>query len=100
MECPRRHSRGRRINVSKTWTGLHDAEEGEPRKRENDTCSGHEINLQLMTRLTAEIIKDGMDPQFMANLSRMGQVAVPEPAVQIVSAELPSILRYYELQLC
>lgn len=35
--------------------------------------------------LIAEILKDGMDPQFMANLSRMGQVAVPEPAIQIVS---------------
>jgi hypothetical protein len=38
-----------------------------------------------MAGLTAEILKDGMDPQFLANLSRMGQVKVPEASVQVVS---------------
>ncbi len=28
-----------------------------------------------------------MDPQFLANLSRMGQVKVPEASVQVVSAQ-------------
>ncbi|BEI95109.1 hypothetical protein CcaverHIS631_0100580 [Cutaneotrichosporon cavernicola] len=30
-----------------------------------------------------QILKDGMDPQFLANLARMGQVKVPDAAVQI-----------------
>ncbi|CAK9783993.1 hypothetical protein CC85DRAFT_264802 [Cutaneotrichosporon oleaginosum] len=30
-----------------------------------------------------QILRDGMDPQFLANLSRMGQVRVPEASVQV-----------------
>ncbi|GMK55055.1 hypothetical protein CspeluHIS016_0201110 [Cutaneotrichosporon spelunceum] len=38
-----------------------------------------------------QILKDGMDPQFLANLARMGQVKVPEAGVQIPARPLRTL---------
>lgn len=49
------------------------------------------VRSPLCAALTADILKDGMDPDFMAKLQRLGPVAIDDPS-RIVRTVSPTLL--------